>query len=42
MQSTQPQMSPEDAAMAQLIPAMIQNPKLMEQMIEFSQKMPAQ
>jgi len=42
MQSTQPKMSQEDMLLAQLMPAMIQNPSLMKQLIELGEKYPAQ
>ncbi|MCL2500787.1 MAG: nucleoside 2-deoxyribosyltransferase [Defluviitaleaceae bacterium] len=40
LKNTQPQMSQEDAILAQLIPTMLDNPKMFDQLMEFSKKIP--
>ncbi|MCL1882504.1 MAG: nucleoside 2-deoxyribosyltransferase [Defluviitaleaceae bacterium] len=42
LQKTQPKMSQEDALMAQLIPAMLEKPEMLNQLIELGDKFPQQ
>jgi len=42
MQKAQPKMSQEDALMAQLLPVMLENPKMFNQLIEIGEKYPVQ
>ena len=42
MQKAQPKMSQEDAIIAHLLPAMVENPEILNQLIEIGQKSPSQ
>ena len=42
LQDRQPQMSTQDALMVQLLPSMLENPKMFEQLIDMSEKYPMQ
>jgi len=42
MQKAQPKISQEDALMAQLLPAMLENPKMLNQLIELGERYPTQ
>ena len=42
MQKAQPKMSQEDALMAQLLPAMLENPTMLHQLMELGEKYPTQ